>query len=112
MPDPRLDSNRSKTSPVQERRVASRQKSYSEAWADPGGMEPAIPCKVIDISITGAKLGCNPGVNLPECFTLHFGHSKYAAQVVWRRPNQHQIGVEFQQATIGPRESGQIPPPR
>jgi len=81
---------------VEERRSAARQKAYSEAWADPGGVEPAIPCKVIDISHAGAKLECPPGVSLPAEFTLHVGNTKYAARVIWRR--QAQIGVELEKA--------------
>lgn len=91
---PSLEKGKSKVSPVDERRTAARLKAYAEAWADPGGMEPAIPCKVIDISGGGAKLDCQ--ATLPERFTLHVGAAKHAAHVIWRR--QTQVGVEFEKS--------------
>jgi hypothetical protein len=93
MPAPFLDRTRAKSPTGQERRNASRQKAVADAWADPGGMEPAIPCKLLDISNIGAKLGVDAGASIPESFTLHAGGTKTSARVIWRRQNQ--VGVEF-----------------
>lgn len=90
----RIDSKRAKSPSGSERRIAERNKSYAEAWADPGGMNPAIICKIIDISHTGAKLAFNPNVKVPDRFILHTGFTKRPAFVVWRR--EAQIGVEFE----------------
>jgi hypothetical protein len=108
MPASHLDKSAKKVSPADERRASARQKAYAEAWADPGGVEPAIPCKVIDISMKGAKLEC--GAVLPENFTLHVGAAKYAAQAIWRRQNQ--VGVEFQKAVKKLRDAGRLPEKR
>ncbi len=107
MPDPWLDKNNPKTPASGERRASPRQKSHAEAWADPGGMAPAIPCKVIDISSAGAKLAFPPGSNLPDTFILRAGNTKRSAHVVWRRKDE--IGVEFQRVTQHYRESGRLP---
>jgi hypothetical protein len=79
-----------------ERRVAARQKTYVEAWADPGGTSAPVICKVLDISLTGARMAA-PSVTLPDDFTLRIGASRHAAKVVWR--SNTEIGVEFQNAT-------------
>jgi hypothetical protein len=76
-----------------ERRTESRMKSFNEVWADPGGVEPAIRCRVMDISAKGAKID-GLGAILPERFLLQVGDTKRAARVVWRR--QTMVGVEFQ----------------
>jgi hypothetical protein len=70
-------------------------KSYAEAWADPGGMDPAVPCRIIDISRAGAKIEC--ATTLPDDFILHVGANKHVGQVVWRR--QQQLGVVFRLAS-------------
>lgn len=77
-----------------ERRIALRYKSLAIAWADPGGVAPAIACRIIDISGTGAKLAHNPDAQLPDEFVLHTGHVKHYAKIVWRKTNQ--VGVEFE----------------
>jgi hypothetical protein len=89
-----------------DRRAAPRMKSFAEVWADPGGMELAIPCRIIDISTTGAKLDCG-GATLPDSFVLHAGHAKHVAQVVWRR--QTLVGVEFQKGAKAPRDGAKLP---
>ncbi len=106
MTSPRLANRRIKTPSSSERRIASREKSYAEAWADPGGMQPAILCKIIDISFTGAKLCFWPAFPLPNDFILHTGHTKHPAHVVWREKDQ--VGVEFDPKTQPYRESSII----
>lgn len=94
MASPGLDTRRAKSPSGSERRIANRNKSYAESWVDPGGILPAIICKIIDISYTGAKLMFNPGVVVPDTFVLHTGASKRSANVVWR--SKSEVGVEFE----------------
>lgn len=75
-----------------ERRIAARMKAFAEVWVDPGGTALAIPCKVVDISKTGAKIA-ETEKTLPDDFVLNSGGVKYRAHVVWRR--QKHVGVEF-----------------
>ena len=109
MTAPSLDRTREKSPTGEERRLAARQKALADAWADPGGMEPAIPCKVLDISSVGARLAIDAGVPLPNSFLLHAGGVKTQATVIWR--NQRQVGVEFQKNGKRYRESGRLPEP-
>lgn len=108
MAAPSLERTRPTISPSgEERRVANRQKAVADAWADPGGMEPAIPCKLLDISSIGAKLAIDAGAVLPDSFVLHAGGTKTSARVIWRRQNQ--VGVEFEKRVKRYRESGRLP---
>ncbi|WP_363350668.1 PilZ domain-containing protein [Methylocystis echinoides] len=93
------DRLRQKIAPTEEKRVAARLKSYVEAWADPGGVKPAIPCVVIDISTTGARIDCK--AELPDQFILVFGQARHLAKVVWRR--QTLFGVAFRKGVRRPR---------
>ncbi|PPD45020.1 MAG: hypothetical protein CTY15_05745 [Methylocystis sp.] len=95
MATPFLDRSTRKIDAADDRRETSRMKSYAEAWADPGGMDPAVPCRIIDISRTGAKIEC--AATLPDEFMLHVGANKFVGQVVWRR--QQLLGVEFRLAS-------------
>lgn len=102
---PVKENNRSIFAAGDERRIATRLKSFAEAWADPGGFEMAVPCRVLDISLMGAKIDCQGGV-LPENFVLHIGAAKHLAQVVWRR--QTLVGVAFQKGVQAPRGSSRL----
>jgi hypothetical protein len=101
-----MERSRFPASHPDDRRTAPRLKAFADVWADPGGMEPAIPCRVIDISTTGAKLDCAHG-ELPDAFVLHAGNLKHVARVVWRR--QTMAGVEFQKGARLPRDGGKLP---
>jgi hypothetical protein len=100
MAAPVKENNRSIFPAGDERRMATRLKSFTEAWADPGGFETAVPCRVMDISMMGAKIDCHGGV-LPENFVLHIGAAKHLARVVWRR--QTLVGVVFQKGVQASR---------
>lgn len=102
---PFTERSRQKIAAADERRIAPRQKSFSDVWADPGGMEPAIPCRVIDISTTGAKIDCPYGT-LPDRFVLTVGNARHVAQIVWRR--QTMVGVEFQKGVKPPRDDSRL----
>jgi hypothetical protein len=104
-----LARNRSNVLSVEERREAARQKAFAEAWADPGGMAPAIPCKVLDISGTGAKIAYSSDDALPDVFVLHTGRTKRSAKVMWR--SQNQVGVEFRRETKPYRDGTALPEP-
>lgn len=106
MTSPFTDRSRSRTATADDRRIAPRLKSFAEVWADPGGMEPAIPCRVIDISTTGAKIDSPHGA-LPDDFVLTVGHARHVAHVVWRR--QTLLGVEFQKGVRPPRDGARLP---
>ncbi len=97
--------SRQKIASADDRRIAPRLKSFAEVWADPGGMEPAIPCRVIDISTTGAKID-SPHGTLPDQFVLTVGHARHVVQVVWRR--QTLVGVEFQKGVRLPRDGAKL----
>lgn len=102
---PFTERSRNKISAADERRVAPRLKSFAEVWADPGGMNVAIPCRIIDISSTGAKID-GMGAALPDNFILHAGNVKHVVRVVWRR--QTFVGVEFQKGAKAPRDGGRL----
>jgi hypothetical protein len=103
---PFTEKSRHKIAASDDRRVAPRLKSFAEVWADPGGMDPAIPCRVIDISTTGAKID-SPHGTLPDAFVLTVGHARHVAHVVWRR--QTLVGVEFQKGARLPRDGAKLP---
>lgn len=109
MTTPYLDRSRAKSPTGEERRVVGRQKSVADVWADPGGMEPAIPCRLLDISLIGAKLSLDAGVQLPDSFILHAGGVKTMARVIWRRQNM--LGVEFEKGAMRARDGSRLPPP-
>ncbi|WP_442755529.1 PilZ domain-containing protein [Methylocystis sp. JAN1] len=102
---PFTERSRHKVAAAEDRRMAPRQKSFADVWADPGGMEPAIPCRVIDISTTGAKIDSPYGA-LPDRFVLTVGNARHVAQVVWRR--QSMAGVEFQKGVKPPRDGSKL----
>ncbi|MBU6525489.1 hypothetical protein OGR47_00460 [Methylocystis sp. MJC1] len=68
-------------------------------------MEPAIPCRIVDISTTGAKID-GLGATLPDSFILHAGNAKHVVRVVWRR--QTLVGVEFQKGSKLPRDGARL----
>jgi hypothetical protein len=86
-------------SALSERRKAPRVKSSVDSWADPGGVAPVIPCRVIDMSTTGAKIEC-ADQDLPDHFILVLGASQHVVEVVWRRPNL--VGVAFRKGVRPP----------
>ncbi len=94
------ESPRQKAALQLERRGAARLNYLVEAWADPGGVRPALPCEIIDLSTTGARIDCGAAV-LPKLFILALGHERHVAEIVWRR--QTLIGVAFRKGARPPR---------
>ena len=85
-------------SKASDRRIATRRQSGAHVWADPGGVMPAIDCRIIDISETGAKLtveGSVEGLHLKEFFLLlsSTGLAYRRCELSW--VNGDQIGVNF-----------------
>jgi len=78
-----------------DRRLALRRPSGASVWADPGGVLPAIDCRVINISEKGAQVVARSGQPLPDRFQLQIEHSRILgdAEVVWR--NGAVAGVKF-----------------
>jgi len=79
-----------------EQRRAPREKTYKAARIAFGGRRAVITCLVRNLSNTGACIGLNDPVDIPELFNLVFdsGEASRMCQVIWRRGNR--IGVEFQ----------------
>jgi hypothetical protein len=78
-----------------DRRIATRRQSGAHVWADPGGVMPAIDCRIIDISETGAKIATVTGQPLPDRFQLQIEPTRVLgeAEVVWR--NGRAAGVRI-----------------
>ena len=77
-----------------ERRVAARKRILKS------GMvvlrESALPCKIIDLSDTGAGLGLSGANHVPHFFTLLIpDRAPVFCQVIWRR--QERLGVTFRE---------------
>ena len=56
-------------------------------------------CVVLDVSVTGARLGLKPGTELPDQFVLILsktGKVLRRCTVIWRKNNQ--VGVDFRAA--------------
>lgn len=79
-----------------EQRRAPRQKTYKAARIAFGGRRAVITCLVRNLSDTGACLGLNDPIDIPDVFNLVFdsGEASRMCQVVWRKANR--IGVVFQ----------------
>lgn len=73
-------------SKASDRRVKSRRPSGVHVWADPGGVLPAIDCRVVNISENGAQVAAVNGLPLPDRFQLQVDSTRILgeAEVVWR----------------------------
>jgi hypothetical protein len=80
---------------VTERRAKPRRASGARVWADPGGVLPAVDCKIIDISEEGAQVAPLSGNPLPDKFLLQMEPTRILgeADVVWREGAR--VGVRF-----------------
>ncbi|WP_409566794.1 PilZ domain-containing protein [Methylobacterium sp. E-046] len=56
---------------------------------------PPIPCRLIDLSLDGARINVISVFGIPDDFDVKFiaTGETLSARVVWRRPNQ--IGLTF-----------------
>ena len=57
---------------------------------------PAIPCVILDISLSGARLHVHDHTEIPDHFTLVQSADKklHVCTVVWR--NDNEMGVRFE----------------
>ncbi len=77
------------------RRVEPRKRVARSATIAAPGMLSAVPCIVLDISLSGARLHVHHESEVPNQFTLliELDGQEHACQVAWRRENA--IGVHF-----------------
>jgi len=77
-------------------RRESRQEVGRKAWLDIGGGSPLLPCTLIDISSSGARLALDDAAQVPPTFALRLtrnGTENYSCRVVWR--NVDALGIAF-----------------
>jgi len=63
------------------------------ATSDPA---PPVDCKVLDVSLTGARLEVDGAVEIPQRFDLIFNRDgiRHPCQIIWSKDKL--IGVEFE----------------
>jgi hypothetical protein len=76
-----------------DRRWGLRTPTRIEAWADPGGLAPAVECLIADLSEGGARVASLTGLPLPDAFTLQVNETREIANVIWR--TKEAVGVRF-----------------
>jgi hypothetical protein len=75
-----------------ERRVAVRKRVLKSGMVDL--RESALPCKIVDLSDTGAGLALSDVSHVPNFFTLLIpDYAPVFCQIIWRR--QERLGVTF-----------------
>ena len=80
---------------IEERRASDRERTATPATimlARADGGTQALPCMVVNLSATGAKLAID-AAHLPETFTLRFGHETRTCRLV--RRGRDEAGVRF-----------------
>ena len=79
---------------VMERRVAARKRVLKCGMVEL--RDSVLPCKIIDLSDTGAGLALSGASHVPNFFTLLIpDHAPVFCQVIWRR--QERLGVIFRE---------------
>jgi hypothetical protein len=82
------------TDRVMERRVAARKRVLKRGMVKL--RESAPPCKIIDLSDTGAGLALSGASHVPNFFTLLIpDRAPVFCQIMWRR--QERLGVTFRE---------------
>jgi hypothetical protein len=83
------------------------------AWIFPGGGSASIPCVMMDLSVSGARLKVDPGTELPPQFILVLsrdGRLNRHCQTMWR--DQDMLGVQFlSRKSLGPVHEDAAPSP-
>jgi PilZ domain len=79
-----------------EHRRATRNRTYKAGRIAFGGRRAVITCLIRDLSDSGACLGVESPIGIPDLFNLVFdsGEPSRMCQVVWRTATR--VGVEFQ----------------
>jgi len=77
-----------------ERRIAARKRVLKRGMVEL--RESALPCKIIDLSDTGAGLALSGASHVPNFFTLLIpDRAPVFCQIIWHR--QEQLGVTFRE---------------
>ena len=77
-----------------DRRVAARKRDLKCGMVEL--RDSVLPCKIIDLSDTGAGLALSGASHVPNFFTLLIpDHAPVFCQVIWRR--QERLGVIFRE---------------
>ena len=80
-----------------ERRVAARTRVLKRGTVELP--ESALPCKIIDLSDTGARLALSGANHVPNFFTLLIpDRPPVFCQIIWRR--QERLGVTFRELPV------------
>src|SRR3974390_595118 len=75
---------------VMERRVASRKRVLKCGMVEL--RDSVLPCKIIDLSDTGAGLALSGASHVPNFFTLLIpDRAPVFCQVIWRRPERLRV---------------------
>jgi hypothetical protein len=80
---------------MEEHRQTPRKKTYKAARIAFSGRRAVINCLIRDLSDTGACLGVDSSIGIPESFNLVFdsGEPSRMCQVIWRKGKR--IGIAF-----------------
>jgi hypothetical protein len=91
-----------------ERRNAPRQKTYKVGRIAFGGNRAVMGCIVRNLSDTGACLGVESPVDLPDAFNLVFdsGKASRTCYVMWR--TDRRMGVAFLSGDLFPTTCGRL----
>src|SRR6516162_8687231 len=85
------------TNRVMERRVAPRKRVLKHGMVEL--RESVLPCKIMDLSDTGAGLALSGANHIPRFFTLLIpDHAPVFCQSVWRQ--QERMGVTFRKLRV------------
>jgi hypothetical protein len=82
---------------VMERRVAARKRVLKRGMVEL--RESALPCKILELSDTGAGLALSGASHVPNFFTLLIpDRAPVFCQIIWRR--QERLGVTFRELRV------------
>jgi hypothetical protein len=76
-----------------ERRKSARRTHGSPAWIRLDGSFATRPCRVLDLSPTGAKLSVEGEITQSFVLLLSLNSAGRKARIKWRRG--HQAGIQF-----------------
>ena len=87
---------------VKDRRKHPRRPLARDCWIDPG-QPPAFPCRMVDVSESGARVVSAAAEHVPDEFYLYMtrnGAVGRKCQVAWRA--EQQMGLKFVDRTVPP----------
>jgi hypothetical protein len=88
---------------MSERRTELRLDTALPAKIISSELDIEIPCKVLDLSLTGARLDCTADFDPPNRFYLLMQSDsvKHPCRLVWNKGTE--IGVRFERLVVGSR---------